>query len=115
MMAHVDNGTWDLVELPKDCGVIGSHWVFIIKCNADGSINKYKAHLVAQGFTQMPGVDYDQTFSPVTRLATLRIVLVKCALNGKYIETIDILNAYLNGKIKKEYEVYMHQPPGFKQ
>jgi hypothetical protein len=115
MLAHISNGTWDLVELPEDRKVIGSRWVFIVKRNADGSIDKYKARLVAQGFTQMPGVDYDQTFSPATRLATLRVVLVKAALNGEYIETIDISNAYLNGEIEKEYEVYMRQPPGFEQ
>ena len=71
MLAHIANSTWDLVELPENRKVIGSRWVFIVKRKADGSIDKYKARLVAQGFTQMPGVDYDQTFSPATRLATL--------------------------------------------
>jgi hypothetical protein len=115
MDAHLQNGTWELVELPPGRKIIGSRWVFIVKRNSDGSIDKYKARLVAQGFTQMPGVDYDQTFSPATRLSTLRIVLVKAALNGEFIETIDISNAYLNGEIEKEYEVYMRQPQGFEE
>lgn len=63
----------------------------------------------------MPGVDYDQTFSPATRLATLRVILVKAALNGEFIETIDISNAYLNGEIEELYEVFMRQPPGFEE
>lgn len=115
MDAHVANGTWELVELPEGRKVIGSRWVFIVKRNADGSIDKYKARLVAQGFTQMPGVDYDQTFSPATRLATLRIILVKAAFNGEYIESIDVSNAYLNGEIEDEYEVFMRQPQGYEQ
>ena len=63
----------------------------------------------------MPGVDYDQTFSPTTQLSALRTILVKAAFNGEFIETIDVSNAYLNGKIESQYEVYMRQPEGFEQ
>ena len=59
MDAHTINSTWELIKLPEDRKVIGSQWVFIVKRNSDGSIDKYKARLVAQGFTQMPGIDYD--------------------------------------------------------
>ena len=115
MDAHKANGTWELTELPEGRKVIGSRWVFIIKRNSDGTIDRYKARLVAQGFTQMPGVDYDQTFSPTTRLSALRTILVKAAFNGEFIETIDVSNAYLNGEIESQYEVYMRQPEGFQQ
>ena len=107
MDAHISNSTWELIKLPEGCKVIGSHWVLIVKCNADGSIDKYKAHLIAQGFTQMSSVDYNQTFSLATHLATLHIILIKSTLNGEHIETIDISNAYLNGKVKSQYKVYM--------
>ena len=90
MDAHQVNGTWELTQLPEGRKTIGSQWVFIIKRNSDGTIDRYKARLVAQGFTQMPGVDYDQTFSPTTRLSALRTILVKAAFNGEFIETIDI-------------------------
>ncbi|KAJ3529172.1 hypothetical protein NMY22_g9112 [Coprinellus aureogranulatus] len=93
MDAHETNGTWELVELPEGRKVIGSRWVFIIKRKADGTIDKYKASLFAQGYSQMPGVDYDQTFSPASA---------------------DVSNAYLNGVMKDEYEVYMRQAEGYK-
>ena len=59
------NDVWDLVELPEDRKAVGSKWVFKLKMNADGSVERYKARLVAQGFTQKFGVDYDETFCPV--------------------------------------------------
>jgi hypothetical protein len=71
MNTHETNGTWELAELPEGRKVIGSRWVFIIKRKADGTIDKYKARLVAQGFSQMPGVDYNQTFSPTVQLSAL--------------------------------------------
>lgn len=115
MEAHQANGTWELTPLPEGHKITGSCWVFIIKCNENGTIDKYKARLVAQGFTQMPGVNYDQTFSPATHLATLHIILVKSVLNGEHLKTIDISNTYLNGKIEDKYEVYMCQPEGYEE
>ena len=69
MTAEIDSlhqhNVWDLVELPKECKLVGSKWVFKVKTNADGSTERFKARLVAQGYTQREGLDYDETFSPV--------------------------------------------------
>ena len=113
MDALIANGTWELVELPPGRKQIGSQWVFLIKRKADGTIDRYKARLVAKGYSQIPGVDYDQVFAPATRLASLRTVLAQAAINGEYIESIDISNAYLNGEIEDEFEVYMAQQQDF--
>ncbi|KAJ2928249.1 hypothetical protein H1R20_g8860, partial [Candolleomyces eurysporus] len=114
MDALIENGTWELTELPEGRREVGSRWVFIIKRKADGTIDRYKARLVAKGYSQIPGIDFDQVFSPATRLASLRTVLAQAAMRGEYIESIDISNAYLNGEIEDQYEVYMTQPEGFK-
>ncbi|RXW16551.1 hypothetical protein EST38_g9310 [Candolleomyces aberdarensis] len=114
MDALIENGTWELTELPEGRKEVGSRWVFIIKQKADGTIDRYKARLVAKGYSQIPGIDFDQVFSPATRLASLRTVLAQAAMRGEYIESIDVSNAYLNGEIEDQYEVYMTQPEGFK-
>jgi hypothetical protein len=74
MQAHVKNGTWELVELPRGRKAIGSRWVFKIKCAADGSVDCYKARLVAKGFSQHPGIDFDEIFAPITKWAALRVI-----------------------------------------
>ncbi|RXW17189.1 hypothetical protein EST38_g8662 [Candolleomyces aberdarensis] len=112
--ALINNGTWELTELPGGHKEVGSRWVFIIKRKADGTIDCYKARLVAKGYSQIPGIDFDQVFSPATQLASLCTVLAQAAMRGEYIESIDISNAYLNGEIEDQYEVYMTQPEGFK-
>ena len=111
--ALIENGTWELVELPAGRRAIGSRWVFLIKRQANGEIKCYKAQLVARGDNQRPGVDYDQVFAPTARLAALRSILVLAVLAGEHVESIDISNAYLNGELEKEHDVYMHQPEGF--
>ncbi|THH26797.1 hypothetical protein EUX98_g7390 [Antrodiella citrinella] len=109
--SHLENGTWELAQLPEGCKAIGSRWVFRIKYNADGSIERYKARLVAQGFAQRPGLEYDETFASTLKWATLRIILAIAAIEDMEIECIDFSTAYLNGEIDKD--VYMKQPEGF--
>lgn len=109
------NKTWDLVQLPEGHKTVGSKWVFLIKRKADGTIDRYKARLVAQGFSQRPGVNFDQTFAPTARLSALRAILAQAAIAGEFIESLDISNAYLNGDLEPEYEVYMEQPEGFRK
>lgn len=113
--ALLANGTWELVPLPKGRKAIGSRWVFLIKRKSDGLIDRYKARLVAQGYGQRPGIDFDEVFAPTARMAAIRGILAQAALAGDHIESIDISNAYLNGELEKEYEVYMRQPEGFIQ
>jgi len=105
------NDVWDLVELPKDRKAVGSKWVFKLKVGADGSVERHKARLVAQGFSQMFGADYDETFCPVVRLESLRTVIALAVQNGLKLHQVDVTTAFLNGEL--EEEVYMKQPKGF--
>jgi histone deacetylase 1/2 len=105
--ALMKNSTWTLVPLPTGRKAIGCKWIFRIKYNSDGSIEKNKARLVAQGFSQKAGQDYSDTFSPVT----IRTVISIAVSNKWQIHQIDIDNAFLNGTIKED--IYMKQPPGF--
>ena len=109
--ALVSNGTWTLVDRPKDQKVVRSKWVYKIKLNADGTLNKFKARLVALGYTQVKGIDYDDTFAPVARIESVRTVLAIAVEKGWDIHSMDVNNAYTTSKIDKE--IYMEQPAGF--
>jgi len=87
--------------------------VFKIKKNADGSFERRKGRLAAQGFSQHPGFDYTEMFAPTPKWAALRAILALAAMEDLYLESVDISSAFLNGKL--EEEVYMCQPPGFVQ
>ena len=104
------NGTWDVVPRPPDKNIVGSKWVFHIKRDANGSIEKYKARLVARGFTQIYGVDYTETFAPVARMSSLRTILALAARNDWPIEVFDFNSAFLNSKLDED--IFMQLPPG---
>lgn len=106
-----DNETWQLMELPKGRKAIGSKWVFKNKEDGNGNIVRRKARMVAQGFSQKFGVDYDEVFAPVARSTTLRVLLSVAGERGYKVQHFDIETAFLNGEL--EEEIYLKQPPGF--
>jgi hypothetical protein len=112
MEAHMENGTWELVQLPPRRKAIGSKWVFKVKRNPDGSVERYKARLVAKSCAQRPGVDFDETFAPTTKWAALRTILALAGVEDWELESVDISDAYLNGELN-DADVYMEQPEGF--
>ncbi|KAL8153044.1 hypothetical protein V2J09_010804 [Rumex salicifolius] len=106
-----DNNVWDLVELPKGVKIVGSKWVYKTKRDSKGNVERYKARLVAKGFTQKDGIDYKETFAPVSKKDSLRIVLALVAHYDLELHQMDVKTAFLNGEL--EEEVYMDQPEGF--
>jgi hypothetical protein len=105
------NEVWELVERPKNHNVSGTKWVYRNKENEDGIVVKNKSRLVAQGYTQVEGLDFDETFAPVARIETIRILLAyACSRNIKFYQ-MDVKSAFLNGKISEL--VYVKQPLGF--
>ena len=113
MQAHMDNGTWELVDLPPGKRAMGCRWIFKVKKLADGTFERHKARVVAKGYSQRPGLDFDETFAPTTKWASLRAVLAIAAAEDLELESVDISTAYLNGVLAPEHEVYMQQPEGF--
>ena len=107
------NNVFKLVSLPEGREVVDNKWVFKIKCNSDGSVERYKARLVAKGFSQQRGVDFTETYSPVTRLTSVRAILAIANQLDMEIHQMDVQTAFLNGTL--EHEIYMKQPIGFVQ
>ncbi|CAL1361359.1 unnamed protein product [Linum trigynum] len=106
------NETWDLVPRLPHYNVLGNRWVYRVKREPDGSIARFKTRLVAKGFHQRPGIDFGDTYSPVVKPVTVRKVLTLALSHQWSIAHFDVNNAFLQGPL--EDEVYMLQPPGFK-
>ena len=113
MRALEKNQTWEVTGLPKGKKTLGCKWVFTIKYNSNGTLEQYKVWLVAKGFTQTFGIDYLENFAPMAKLNTVR-VLLSMAVNLDWpLQQLDVKNAFLNGDLDLEEEVYMDSPPGF--
>ncbi len=111
IMALDANATWELVALLKFKKTIGCKWVYKIKHNADGSVSRYKARLVAKGYAQTSGIDYEETYSPITKMTTVRTIIAMAITKGWLLHQMDVNNVFLHGDLQEE--VYMEQPPGY--
>jgi transposase InsO family protein len=107
------NQVWDLVTLPKGVKPVGCKWVFKTKKDSKGNIERHKARLVAKGFTQLEGIDYCETFSPVSTKESMRIILALVAHYDLELHQMDVKTAFLNGDLDEE--IYMEQPQGFSE
>jgi hypothetical protein len=111
-MAALDaNRTWELVPLPEGKKAIGCKWVYKVKHNSDGSISRYKARLVAKIYAQTHGIDYEETFAHVAKMATMRVVIAVAASRGWLLHQMDVKNALLHGELQEK--VYLDQPLGY--
>jgi hypothetical protein len=103
------NKTWDLVKLPPGKKAMSCKWVFTVKQNPEGNVERYKARLIARGYSQTYDIDYDETFAPVAKMSTVR-TLISCASNfGWPLHQLDVKNTFLHGDLQ---EVHMEIPPG---
>ena len=107
----MQNHTWELVDLPPGSKPLGCNWIFKGKMKTDRSIDKYKARLVAKGYKQKESLDFFDTYSPVTRITSIRMLIAIVALHNLEIHQMDVKIAFLNGDLNEE--IYMDQPEGF--
>ncbi|KAD3068312.1 hypothetical protein E3N88_36192 [Mikania micrantha] len=105
------NNTWTLTSLPQGKNVVGVKWTFKTKVGSNGEILRFKARLVAKGYSQIEGIDYTETFAPVARFETIRVVIATAAHRGWELHQLDVKTAFLNGDLTEE--IYVQQPEGF--
>ncbi|RVW78145.1 Retrovirus-related Pol polyprotein from transposon TNT 1-94 [Vitis vinifera] len=111
MDSIMSNQTWELVDLPPGSKPIGCKWVFRRKYHTDGMIQTFKARLVAKGFKQKEGIDYFDTYAPVARTTSIRILFALASIHNIFVHQMDVKTEFLNGDLNEE--VYMEQPEGF--
>ena len=105
------NDVWTLVDRPRNCNIVSNRWVYRIKRSPEGKIERYRARLVARGFSQVEGVDYFETYAPTANMVVVRTLFAYAAIEGLHVQQFDIKAAFLYGDL--EETVYMHQPAGF--
>ena len=110
LQALAANNTWQLTPLPPGKKTIGCKWVYKIKYHSDGTVERHKARVVAKGFTQLEGLDFLDTFAPVAKLTTLRLLLAIATTKNWILKQLDVNNAFLHGDLHEE--IYMTPPPG---
>ena len=104
------NHTWEIVDLPPGAKTIGCKWIFKRKLKSYGSIEKYKARLVVEGFKQNKCIDYFDTFAPMTRISSIKVLIALASVHNLVTHQMDVKTAFLNGELKKE--IYMDQLEG---
>jgi hypothetical protein len=107
----MEHKVWELVDLPKGRKVIGSRWVFDLKKDSSGTITRFKAHLIVKGYIQVQGIDYDETYTPTSRMNSTRVILTLIATEDLEAHQYDVKTAFLNSPLKET--IFMVQPPGF--
>ena len=107
----ISNHTWELVSPPSNKNIVGNRWIFKVKRNSDGTVDRFKARLVAQGYSQTEGIDYDEVFSPVARYTSIRSLLALATVKDWHVHQMDVKTAFLQGSI--DTEIFMEQPVGY--
>lgn len=111
MSALIENNTWNLNDLPKNRKTVGSMWIYRIKYQPNGQVERYKARLVAKGFIQREGFDFYETFAPIEKITTIRVVIAIVASKNWNLFQIDVNNAFLHGDLHEK--VYLKPPQGY--
>ena len=106
-----ENRTWSLTTLPSRKQAIGCKWVYKLKFRVDGSLEWYKAHIVAKWYTQQESVGYIDTISPIAKLVTIKLLLALATIHGRFLVQLDVNNAFLHDDLTEE--VYMSLPQGY--
>ena len=108
----IRRSTWRIVPKPEGVNIVGSKWVFRLKKDVNGNVTSHRARLVAQGFTQVHGIDFDDNFAPIARMVSIRTVLALAARHDWEIHQVDVKSAYLYGELNEDEVIYMKPPPG---
>jgi hypothetical protein len=111
MKSMSTNKVWDLVEIPQGAKIVGCKWVYKTKYDSKGNIERFKARLIAKGFTQREGIDYNEIFSPISSKDSFRIIMALVAHFNWELHKMDVKTAFINGDLQED--VYMAKPEGF--